>query len=180
MQRANIEYFMFDIKEIHQILEEALRPVFRIDRQEKKKKVRLRLQHKKSGKKEAIDQMDRQSSGDDSVQNCFSSDDEQEQDDIIALSTDKVEKDDDGMTGLSERERKDRIKAKMINGRLDNLIEVLDQCAADMKQDSKALSKVKNALKTVQHLSKISEKEQQDFCLYIEEIRYIANKQTPG
>ena len=92
MQRANIEYFMFDIKEIHQILEEALRPVFRIDRQEKKKKVRLRLQHKKSGKREAIDQMDRESSGDDSVQNCFSSDDDQEQDDIIALSTDKVEK----------------------------------------------------------------------------------------
>ena len=127
MQRANIEYFMFDIKEIHQILEEALRPVFRIDRQEKKKKVRLRLQHKKSGKREAIDQMDRESSGDDSVQNCFSSDDDQEQDDIIALSTDKVEKDDeDDMTGLSERERKDRIKAKMINSRLENLIEVLD------------------------------------------------------
>ncbi len=34
MQRANIEYYMYDIKEIHVILEEALRPVFRIDRQE--------------------------------------------------------------------------------------------------------------------------------------------------
>jgi hypothetical protein len=32
MQRANIEYFMYDINEIHTILEEALRPVFRIDR----------------------------------------------------------------------------------------------------------------------------------------------------
>lgn len=47
----------------------------------------------------------------------------------------------------------------MINGRLDHLIEVLDQCVADMKQDSKSLSKVKNSLKTVQQLSKISEKE---------------------
>jgi hypothetical protein len=37
MVRGNIEYFMFDIKEIHTILEEALRPVFRIDRTEKKK-----------------------------------------------------------------------------------------------------------------------------------------------
>lgn len=42
MQRANIEYYMYDIKEIHVILEEALRPVFRIDRQEQKKKIRLR------------------------------------------------------------------------------------------------------------------------------------------
>jgi hypothetical protein len=33
---------MYDIKEIHVILEEALRPVFRIDRQEKKKTIRLR------------------------------------------------------------------------------------------------------------------------------------------
>jgi hypothetical protein len=37
LQRANIEYYMFDICEIHVILEEALRPVFRIDRQEQKK-----------------------------------------------------------------------------------------------------------------------------------------------
>ena len=32
MQRANIEYYLYDINEIHTILEEALRPVFRIDR----------------------------------------------------------------------------------------------------------------------------------------------------
>jgi regulator of telomere elongation helicase 1 len=32
MQRANIEYYMYDINEIHVMLEEALRPVFRIDR----------------------------------------------------------------------------------------------------------------------------------------------------
>lgn len=37
----------------------------------------------------------------------------------------------------------------MINTRLDNLIEVLDMCVADMRSDSKALSKVKNSLKTV-------------------------------
>jgi hypothetical protein len=49
-----------------------------------------------------------------------------------------------------------------------------------MQNDSKALSKVKNALKTVQHLSKISEKERQDFCLYIEEVKFIANKQVAG
>ena len=33
---------MFEIKEIHHILEEALRPVFRIDRQEQRKKVRIK------------------------------------------------------------------------------------------------------------------------------------------
>lgn len=49
-----------------------------------------------------------------------------------------------------------------------------------MQSDSKALSKVKNSLKTVQHLSRISEQERQDFRLYIEEVRYIANKKTPG
>ena len=42
MQRANIEYYMYDIGEIHVILEEALRPVFRIDRQETKKKKRIK------------------------------------------------------------------------------------------------------------------------------------------
>lgn len=59
MQRANIEYYMYDIKEIHIILEEALRPVFRIDRQEQKKKTRIRAQHKKSGKMEDLDKMDK-------------------------------------------------------------------------------------------------------------------------
>jgi hypothetical protein len=42
MQRGNIEYYMYDINEIHVMLEEALRPVFRIDRQETKKKKRLK------------------------------------------------------------------------------------------------------------------------------------------
>ena len=37
MVRGNIEYFMYDIKEIHTILEEALKPVFRLDRIEKRK-----------------------------------------------------------------------------------------------------------------------------------------------
>ena len=45
---------MYDINEIHTILEEALRPVFRIDRQETKKKKRIRRQHKKSGRDEAL------------------------------------------------------------------------------------------------------------------------------
>jgi hypothetical protein len=31
-----------------------------------------------------------------------------------------------GTTGLTERERKDRLKMQMINSRLDDLIEVLD------------------------------------------------------
>lgn len=42
MIRGNIEYFMFDIREIHTILEEALRPVFRIDKVEKKKQKYMR------------------------------------------------------------------------------------------------------------------------------------------
>jgi hypothetical protein len=42
LQRANIEYYMYDIAEIHVMLEEALRPVFRIDRQEQKKQHRIR------------------------------------------------------------------------------------------------------------------------------------------
>ena len=33
---------------------------------------------------------------------------------------------------------------------------------------SKALNKLKNSLKTVQHLGKITERERQDFRLYIE------------
>ena len=42
LTRANIEYYMYDISEIHVMLEEALRPVFRIDRQEQKKQLRIR------------------------------------------------------------------------------------------------------------------------------------------
>ena len=68
----------------------------------------------------------------------------------------------------------------MINKRVDELIEVLDQCIADLQSDSKALNKLKNSLKTVQHLSKISERERQDFRLYIEQISYIANRNVPG
>lgn len=51
---------------------------------------------------------------------------------------------------MTERERKDKIKMQMINTRLDNLIEVMDMCVADMRADSKSLSKVKQSLKTVQ------------------------------
>ena len=49
-----------------------------------------------------------------------------------------------------------------------------------MHQETKILSKLKNSLKTIQQLSKISEYERQDFRLYIEEIKYIANKHNPG
>lgn len=42
MIRGQTEYFMYDIAEIHTILEDALRPVFRIDRTEKKKQKILR------------------------------------------------------------------------------------------------------------------------------------------
>ena len=123
--------------------------------------------------------MDRADDSDEDSVQGFSSD--EEQDDIIAMSATKIMTETvTGLTGLSDRERKDKLKMQMINSRLDDLIEVMDQCAADMKQDSKALSKVKNSLKTVQHLSKITEKEQQDFCLYIEEIRYIANQKGQG
>jgi hypothetical protein len=44
----------------------------------------------------------------------------------------------------------------------------------------KALNKLKNSLKTVQHLVKITERERQDFRLYIEQISYIANRNIPG
>lgn len=37
----------------------------------------------------------------------------------------------------------------MINKRMDELIEVLDQCIADLHADSKTLSKLKNSLKTI-------------------------------
>ena len=36
------------------------------------------------------------------------------------------------MSGFSEMERKNIAKLKMINERLDGLVEVLDQCVADM------------------------------------------------
>ena len=81
---------------------------------------------------------------------------------------------------MSDKEKKSKMKMAMVNRRVDELIEVLDQCVADLQADSKSLSKVKNCLKTIQHLSKISERERQDFRLYIEETRYIANKHMPG
>jgi len=56
---------------------------------------------------------------------------------------------------------------------VDELIEVLDVCIADLQQDSKALNKLKNSLKTVQHLTKISDEEKKDFRLYIEDTRYM-------
>ena len=51
--------------------------------------------------------------------------------------------------GMSDRERKSRMKMALVNKRLDELIEVLDACVADLHAESKALSKLKNSLKTV-------------------------------
>jgi hypothetical protein len=68
----------------------------------------------------------------------------------------------------------------MINKRMEELIEVLDQSIADLNQDAKFLGKLKNSLKTIQQLSKISLQERKDFRLYIEETKYIANKSMPG
>lgn len=81
---------------------------------------------------------------------------------------------------MSDRERRAKIKMAMVNKRLDELIEVVDSCCADLQADSKTLSSLKNSLKTVQHLSRISEKERKDFRLYIEEMRFIANRKVGG
>lgn len=47
------------------------------------------------------------------------------------------------MTGLSEKEKRSKLKMVMVNKRLDELITVLDTCSADLQSDSKALSRVK-------------------------------------
>jgi hypothetical protein len=46
MERGNVKYFLYDIGEVLRILEEALKPVFRVDKQERKKRKRT---HKKHG-----------------------------------------------------------------------------------------------------------------------------------
>jgi hypothetical protein len=38
MPRGNADYYLYDISEVLRILEEALKPVFRIDKQERKKR----------------------------------------------------------------------------------------------------------------------------------------------
>ena len=60
---------------------------------------------------------------------------------------------------LTNEEKKQRARCICINKRVDELLEVLDQCIADSSSDSKALNKLKTSLKTVQHLSKITERE---------------------
>lgn len=42
MERGNIKYYLYDIKMVHNILEQALKPVFKIDRQEQKKQKKQR------------------------------------------------------------------------------------------------------------------------------------------
>jgi|LauGreDrversion4_2_1035121.scaffolds.fasta_scaffold129585_3 hypothetical protein len=38
MERGNVKYYLYDISEVLKIMEEALKPVFRIDKQERKKR----------------------------------------------------------------------------------------------------------------------------------------------
>lgn len=40
MERGNVKYFLYDIGEVLEILDQALKPVFRIDKQERRKKKR--------------------------------------------------------------------------------------------------------------------------------------------
>ena len=49
----------------------------------------------------------------------------------------------------SDRDTKSKQKLIMINKRMDELMEVLDQCIVDLHTESKALSKLKNSLKTI-------------------------------
>ena len=102
------------------------------------------------GKNEALERMN--SDGDDDQVEGMSSNGEEDDEDILGKKLDKethtlLESID--TTGLSESERKSKLKMVMVNKRLDDLIEVLDNAVADLQSDSKALSKVKNSLKTV-------------------------------
>jgi len=48
LERGNVKYYLYDISEVLKILDEALKPVFRIDKQERKKQKRK----KKNGEQE--------------------------------------------------------------------------------------------------------------------------------
>ena len=137
------------------------------------------------GKAEALDRMNAEGSGDDeAVEGMSSGDEGGDDDDIFGQSKDDKEKhtflDSVDTSGLSEKEKRAKLKMAMVNKRLDDLIEVLDNAVADLQADSKALSKVKNSLKTVQQMSRLTDRERQDFRLYIEVIAFIANKKNPG
>jgi len=72
MSKNNIEYFIYEVDMIHIILEEALKPVFHIDRQEKKKQKRkAKLKMKGAAAEEEQEE--------DNSQNGMSSDGEQEE-----------------------------------------------------------------------------------------------------
>eukprot|EP00347_Sterkiella_histriomuscorum_P009407 403341333 len=179
MERGNIKYYLFDIQEVHNILDEALQPVFRIDKQEKKKR---RRQQKKSETGQDQNDDDQDNGNDSPIGMSSASEGEDEQWQAVngGFNAGDLYYNELKDKNLTDKERKQRARVLMINKRVDELLEVLDQCIADMQSDSKALSKLKNSLKTVQHLSKITERERQDFRLYIEEVTYIANKNVPG
>ena len=84
----------------------------------------------------------------------MSSEDGDDDEDILGRAKDDKEKhsylNSVDTHGLSDREKRAKLKMTMVNKRLDDLIEVLDNAVADLQADSKALSKVKNSLKTVQ------------------------------
>ena len=59
----------------------------------------------------------------------------EEDDEILAGAQDKNNSDLIGsldMTGLSEKEKRSKLKMVMVNKRLDELITVLDNCSADL------------------------------------------------
>jgi hypothetical protein len=49
MERGNVKYYLYDIQEVLKILEEALKPVFRIDKQERKKRKRRHNKNNNGG-----------------------------------------------------------------------------------------------------------------------------------
>lgn len=140
MVRGQTEYFMYDIAEIHTILEDALRPVFRIDRTEKKKAKILR---KNKGCFDNLEDITNNPLDDNGKPAGMSSESDDEDDllDQLSMST--------STKPTSHKDKKSKQKMIMINKRMDELMEVLDQCIADLHAESKILSKLKNALKTI-------------------------------
>ncbi len=61
MERGNVKYFLYDIGEVLEILDQALKPVFRIDKQERRKR---KKQTKKSGGGGGADDDDDANGGD--------------------------------------------------------------------------------------------------------------------
>lgn len=136
MTRGSTEYFMYDISEIHLILEEALRPVFRIDKQEARKKKRIIKQNRKSKNAGVpLDNTDYKDDANDSAPEGMSSHSEDDDDNEWNFDGPDGTKNpfyDSLDKKLSEKERRQKAKMMMINKRVEELIEVLDVCIADL------------------------------------------------